>query len=74
MSDAAAELNFPAGEDADAVMLGVLGQDVETASGVSPGTHQEMEGVRDGRRGSSFVALHAASGGSVRRPRRDCGR
>ncbi|MGB5084181.1 MAG: hypothetical protein WBO09_06130 [Methylocystis silviterrae] len=40
MSDAAAELNFPAGEDADAVMLGVLGQDVETASGVSPGTYK----------------------------------
>ena len=40
MSDAAAELNFPAGEDADAVMLGVLGHDVETVSGVSPGTHK----------------------------------
>jgi len=61
MSDAAAELNFPAGEDADAVMLGMLGQDVEAASGVSPGKHKwrvSATGVGDAV-SSRFTRLRA---------------
>jgi hypothetical protein len=62
MSDAAAELNFAASEEADAVMLDLPGQDVAAAPGVKPAEHKQRwftAGVGDAV-SSRFTRLRAS--------------